>query len=85
MNEITINRMLEILNIHRKYLIHRYGGEQAKTTKLYLTEFSKGEEQKEQIYYNGFMTMAEALLNINDLLLRFNPITEQHYYIERIN
>lgn len=82
MDKITMWEMLRILNIQRKNCVD-LGSIQAKTNKIFLNDQDSGNKEQ-NAYYNGFAAMAERLLSVNDLILIYNPIKEEHSYVERV-
>ena len=82
MDNFTILETLKILDIQRKNCID-LGSTQAKTNKIFLNDQDSGNKEQ-NAYYNGFAAMAERLLAVNDLILIYNPIKEEHSYVERV-
>lgn len=82
MDKITMWEMFRILDIQRKNCIN-LGSTQAKTKKTFLNDQDSGNKEQ-NAYYNGFAAMAERLLAVNDLILTYNPIKEEHSYVERV-
>lgn len=80
MDNTTINEMLNLLNIQRKHCIVM-GSKKAKTVSLFLACDETG-EKLQNIYYSGFAAMAEKMFIVNGYYLKYNPVKEEHYFIE---
>lgn len=77
MDNFTISKTLKILDIQRKNCIN-LGSTQAKTNKIFLNDKDTGNKEQ-NVYYNGFYTMAESIFSMNNYSLGYNPKTGKHY------